>query len=107
MASAPAVNTTVVIGGLIAAAVLFGLGPPLSKRFGRFLQIRNLPQYILRSGSGVTVHISPIGCAITKLLAPDSRGRVSDVVLGFDDLTAYLVSTRMSTHLLTFLCAMV
>ena len=93
MASAP-VNTSVVIGGLVAAALLVGFGPSVGKRFGRFLQTRNLPQYVLRSRSGVTVHVSPIGCAITKLLAPDSHGRVSDIVLGFDDLTAYLVRKR-------------
>lgn len=87
---APTINATV-IGGLIAAVVLIGLGPPLGKRFGRFLTTRSLPLHILNSESGVSVHISPIGCAIQKLLVPDSRGRLKDIVLGFDDLTAYLV----------------
>ncbi|KAK9862787.1 hypothetical protein WJX84_006795 [Apatococcus fuscideae] len=86
---APAVNATVV-GGLVAAALFIGFGPSLGKRFGRYFTTRGLPTYVLRSETGVSIHISPIGCAITKLLAPDARGRVSDIVLGFDDLTAYL-----------------
>ena len=90
---APTVNATV-IGGLVAAILLIGLGPPLGKRFGRFVTTRSLPIHVLKSKSGVSVHISPIGCAIQKLLVPDSRGRLKDVVLGFDDLTAYLVRTQ-------------
>lgn len=90
---APTVNATV-IGGLVAAILLIGLGPPFGKRFGRFLTTRSLPLHVLKSESGVSVHISPIGCAIQKLLVPDSRGRLKDVVLGFDDLTAYLVRTH-------------
>ena len=93
---APTVNATV-IGGLLAAVVLIGLGPPLGKRFGRFWTTRNLPLHVLNSESGVSVHISPIGCAIQKLLVPDSRGRLKDIVLGFDDLTAYLVRLRNAT----------
>ena len=93
---APAVNATVV-GGLVAAALFIGFGPSLGKRFGRYFTTRGLPTYVLRSETGVSIHISPIGCAITKLLAPDARGRVSDIVLGFDDLTAYLVRMRETT----------
>ncbi|KAK3238165.1 hypothetical protein CYMTET_51806 [Cymbomonas tetramitiformis] len=41
------------------------------------------------SGGGITVHISPFGATILKLLAPDRHGKVDDIVLGFDDLVPY------------------
>ncbi|MFZ0661179.1 MAG: aldose epimerase family protein [Acidobacteriaceae bacterium] len=40
--------------------------------------------------SGLTVEIITYGATVTRLLVPDRGGRLADVVLGFDNLDAYL-----------------
>jgi len=39
--------------------------------------------------TGVKAAISSLGATLTSLLAPDARGALDDVVLGFDDADAY------------------
>jgi aldose 1-epimerase len=51
-----------------------------------------VPGYVLRNRNGVTVSVAALGARIVKLEMPDARGRVADVVLGFDTPEAYLVS---------------
>ena len=48
--------------------------------------------YVLRNNKGVEVHVTPLGAIITRLLVPDRHGDLSDVVLGYDDTSRYLVS---------------
>ena len=48
---------------------------------------------------GVEVYINPIGCAIERLVVPDSKGRLADVVLGFDTKESYLVSHSLQSYL--------
>lgn len=47
-------------------------------------------QYTLRNGNGMTIKIITYGGIITELTAPDRNGEYADVVLGFDNLEAYL-----------------
>jgi aldose 1-epimerase len=49
--------------------------------------------YILTNSKGMTVKITTYGGVITELFAPDTRGKYADVVLGCEDLKAYLEGT--------------
>ena len=40
------------------------------------------------------VWISPVGCIIQRLIVPGRKGALADVVLGFDNVSSYLVSCR-------------
>ena len=44
------------------------------------------------TGGSLTAVISDLGATIVKLLVPDSTGKISDVVLGFDDPKDYIKS---------------
>lgn len=48
--------------------------------------------YILSDGT-VTVRVSDLGATIVGIDAPDSTGKLADVVLGFDDAPAYFPNT--------------
>lgn len=45
--------------------------------------------WTLHGACGLTVEIITYGASVTRLLAPDREGRLADVVLGFDNLSAY------------------
>ena len=47
----------------------------------------------LTNAHGIKADIISYGGALTRLLAPDARGRFDNIVLGFDSLDAYLAST--------------
>ena len=52
------------------------------------------PTYLYTiSGGGLTAEISDHGAAIHKLLVPDAKGNLADVVLGFDHPDEYTAST--------------
>ena len=46
--------------------------------------------FTLRNAGGMTAKITNYGAILTELLVPDAEGRLTDVVLGFDDLQGYL-----------------
>ena len=46
--------------------------------------------YILKNKNGVTAKITNYGALLTTLYLPDRDGKLSDVVLGFDNLQGYL-----------------
>jgi len=46
--------------------------------------------FTLENPGGITVCISDFGGLITQLLAPDRRGKLADVVLGYDTLADYV-----------------
>ena len=60
--------------------VKFGYGP------------RGEPIYLftMENGNGLVAHITNYGGIITQLYVPDNRGRLADVVLGFNSLQPYL-----------------
>ena len=49
--------------------------------------------YTLRNPNGVEVRLTNYGGIVTSWLVPDRRGRLGDVVLGYDDLEGYLRAT--------------
>ena len=79
-----------VVGGaaLVAAPVVAVVNKVLGRQ-----QLKKLPIHILTGPDGVEVHISPLGGVIQRLLVPDRDGNLEDIVLGYDDIEQYAVSS--------------
>ena len=79
-----------VVGGaaLVAAPVVAVVNKVLGRR-----QLKKLPIHILAGPGGLEVHISPLGGVIQRLLVPDRDGNLEDIVLGYDDIEQYAVSS--------------
>lgn len=58
--------------------------------FGTLPDGREVELYILTNNTGMQVSIATWGGIVTALTVPDRRGRMADVVLGFDRLDRYL-----------------
>jgi aldose 1-epimerase len=58
--------------------------------FGRTAAGEDVVLYTLRNGRGVQAEITNYGGIVVALRAPDRRGQVADVALGFDRLDQYL-----------------
>jgi aldose 1-epimerase len=58
--------------------------------FGTTPTGERVAQFILESGSGIVAKVIEYGATLTSLEAPDRKGRVGHVVLGFDTLEPYL-----------------
>ena len=50
--------------------------------------------YILKNGSNMTAAFTNYGGRLVSLLVPDENGRLTDVVVGFDDVNKYRNSTE-------------
>lgn len=48
--------------------------------------------FTIDSGEGVCVKVSDYGARLVEVHAPDSAGRLADIILGFDDAAAYEAS---------------
>ena len=70
----------------------------LGKKLKSWYTLKHLESYILSAPNGMEVHISPLGGIIQRLYVPDVHGELEDVVLGYDDLEAYLVSCCFMTR---------
>lgn len=46
--------------------------------------------FVLRNAGGMEIAVTNYGATLTSVKAPDARGNVADVVLGFDTLDGYL-----------------
>jgi aldose 1-epimerase len=62
--------------------------------FGALPDGREVERIILRGEGGFEARILTHGAAIQALIAPDSRGRCDDVVLGHDALAGYLAERK-------------
>lgn len=51
---------------------------------------REVYLYTIENETGFTVRLTNYGGIITSIMAPDKDGKHSNVVVGFDDLPAYL-----------------
>ena len=49
--------------------------------------------YTLNNENGIEVKITNYGGIITSILTPDSKGKIGDIVLGYDSLKGYLAAT--------------
>ncbi len=59
-------------------------------KFGRLPDGREVHQFVLTNASGLTVAITDYGATVTRILCPDAKGNMADVVLGFENLESYL-----------------
>jgi aldose 1-epimerase len=58
--------------------------------FGKTADGQNVDIYTLTNSRGAEVKITNYGGIVTSLKVPDRKGQLADVVLGFDNLDAYL-----------------
>jgi len=61
-----------------------------SAPFGKLADGTAVDLYTLVNAHGVTARITNYGGIVTALLVPDRDGRLGDIVLGFDNLAAYV-----------------
>lgn len=61
--------------------------------FGKLPDGREVHQYTLSNGSGLTAQIIDYGATIRSLTVPDRNGKLADIVLGYDTLEGYLNGT--------------
>ena len=63
---------------------------PKSRFFGRLPSGESVEAWTLTGSGGLEVEVITYGGIVTRLLVPDRKGRLADVVLGFSDLDSYL-----------------
>lgn len=64
------------------------------KDFGVTPDGKSVVQYTLRNAKGMEVQIINYGGIIKSIKVPDSKGAVSDVVLGYDNLQGYIADNN-------------
>ena len=62
----------------------------LKSPFGRLPSGRTVDLFTLTNANGLVAKVTNYGTILTELHVPDRKGRLSDVVLGFDHLGPYL-----------------
>jgi aldose 1-epimerase len=80
---------TLVIAGSLAAVAEEKMSVEKST-FGKLPDGREVEQYTLKNGRGVTAKIITYGAILTSLEAPDRDGKPGEITLGFDSLDPYL-----------------
>lgn len=58
--------------------------------FGRLSGKEEAQLFTIQNSQGITVKFSNFGGTIVSILTPDRKGRLQDIVLGFDSLEGYL-----------------
>ncbi|MFP7300088.1 aldose epimerase family protein [Neobacillus niacini] len=61
----------------------------IKKEFGR-LHDESVMEYTLVNDAGMSVSCLNYGCIITKIMVPDKKGKIENVVLGFENLEDYI-----------------
>jgi aldose 1-epimerase len=61
-----------------------------ARRFGQLPDGTSVTRATLANAAGIEVDVISYGGIITRLLVPDARGRLADIVLGLDSLEDYL-----------------
>lgn len=54
------------------------------------LDDKEIMEYNIKNKHGICVHIMNYGATVTKLMCPDNKGVMGDIVLGFDEFDGYL-----------------
>lgn len=86
-------RATVLCSCLLALSAPLTLGsPPGIQRldFGNTPEGQAVDLYVLTNANGLVAKIMTYGALVTELHVPDRDGKLADVVLGFDNLDAYL-----------------
>ena len=63
---------------------------PTSTSFGKTADGTEIQLFTLANKNGLKASISTLGGTLTSLLVPDKAGKMSDVILGFDNVSGYL-----------------
>ncbi|WP_416139008.1 aldose epimerase family protein [Hymenobacter psoromatis] len=63
---------------------------PTSTAFGKTADGTEIQLFTLTNAHGLKASISTLGGTLTSLLVPDKDGKMSDVILGFDNVSGYL-----------------
>jgi len=58
--------------------------------FGRLSNQEEAHVFTLQNSSGISVRLTNLGGTIISILVPDRKGKLTDVVLGFDSIEGYL-----------------
>ncbi len=58
--------------------------------FGKMPDGQTVHLYALTNGHGMKVSLTNYGATVVSIVVPDRRGKMADVVLGFDNLAGYL-----------------
>lgn len=88
-------NLSVVLGLAAAAALTCGISasaePGVRKApFGKLPDGTEVDLYTLTNARGMVAKVATYGGIVTELHVPDRNGKLGDVVLGFDNLEAYV-----------------
>ena len=60
------------------------------KRFKMQIEGKNTDLYYLKNKNGVTAALTNYGARLVSLEVPDKDGKMTDVVLGFDNIQSYI-----------------
>jgi len=60
------------------------------KNFGRTAEGIECKLYTIRNRNGMEASVTDFGAILVNLLVPDKSGKLTDVVLGYDDVSGYL-----------------
>ena len=75
---------------LTALAVLLSMTLPLAaENFGRTADGIPVDIFTLKNKNGLTARVMTRGATLVSLQVPDKSGKLSDIVLGFDDVAGY------------------
>jgi aldose 1-epimerase len=58
--------------------------------FGRLSNQEEAQVFTLQNSQGITVRLTNLGGTVISILAPDRKGKLADIVLGFDSIEGYL-----------------
>src|SRR3982751_5559547 len=79
----------------MVAAILVAAGMSLTHSpFGTMPDGTIVDCFTMTNGHGVEVRVITYGAAIASIKTPDRRGRLDDIVTGFDTLDGYLKMSR-------------
>ncbi|MCP8900964.1 aldose epimerase family protein [Gilvimarinus xylanilyticus] len=61
--------------------------------FGKLVDGRGVDRYTIENSSGASIQLTNLGAVILSLKVPDKKGKLDDVVLGFDEPAPYLTDS--------------
>lgn len=61
----------------------------ISKRYFGEAKGKKIYEYILKNTNGIEISCLSYGCAITKMVTPDTKGNMENIVLGYEDMAMY------------------
>ena len=79
---------TLVMAALVAATVT-AADTVTVEPFGKTVDGRSVEQYVLKSGDKYEARIMTLGATLRSFITPDKDGKLSDVLLGFDEVAPY------------------